>query len=158
MDVLDPLGGLLMDKDAYLLELSRYVVLNPVRAGMVDTPAQWLWSSYWAMMGQVPVPKWLAMDGLLSQFGAERERARQHYQQFVSDGVGQGIWDGLHQQIYLGDEAFVERMQAKAKIDGDALTVLIHAVAAHNVVGALPVEHDPRTVVLVRGVVENVTV
>ena len=50
-----------MDKDAYLLELSRYVVLNPVRAGMVDTPAQWLWSSYRAMMGQAPVPKWLAV-------------------------------------------------------------------------------------------------
>ena len=115
--------GILVDKDAYLLELGRYVVLNPVRAGMVDTPAQWRWSSYRAMMGQAPAPKWLAVDGLLSQFGAVREEARQHYRHFVSDGVGQGIWEGLRQQIYLGGEAFVERMQAKAKIDGDELTV-----------------------------------
>ena len=84
--------GILVDKDAYLLELSRYVVLNPVRAGMVNTPAQWRWSSYRAMMGQAPVPKWLAVDALLSQFGAVREEARQHYQHFISDGVGQGIF------------------------------------------------------------------
>jgi hypothetical protein len=115
--------GILVDKDAYLLELSRYVVLNPVRAGMVETPAQWHWSSYRAMMGESPVPKWLAVDGLLSQFGAVREEARQYYQHFVSDGVGQSIWEGLRQQIYLGGEAFVERMQTEAKIDGDELTV-----------------------------------
>ncbi len=105
--------GILVDKDAYLLELSRYVVLNPVRAGMVDTPEQWPWSSYRSMTGQAPVPKWLAVDGILSQFGANREEARQNYQHFVSDGVGQVIWEGLRQQVYLGGEAFVERMQAK---------------------------------------------
>ncbi len=80
--------GILVDKEAYLLELSRYVVLNPVRAGMVDTPAQWFWSSYRAMMGQAPVPKWLAVDGLLSQFGAVREEARQHYQPLFRT-----VWD-----------------------------------------------------------------
>ncbi len=37
--------------------------------------------------------------------------------------MGRGIWEGLRRQIYLGSEAFVERMQAKAKIDGDASTV-----------------------------------
>ena len=115
--------GILVDKDAYLLELSRYVVLNPVGAGMVDSPEQWPWSSYRAMIGEFPVPKWLAVDGLLSQFGIDRAEARQHYRRFVLDGVGRGIWEGLRQQIYLGDEAFVERMQDKAKIEGDALTV-----------------------------------
>ena len=112
-----------MDRDAYLLELSPCVVLNPVRAGMVDMPAQWPWSSYRAMMGEAAVPKWLAVDGLLSQFGSDRDDAREHYRRFVFDGVGRGIWEGLHQQIYLGDEAFVERMQAKAKVQGDVLTV-----------------------------------
>ncbi len=75
------------------------------------------------MTGQVPIPKWLAVYGLLSRFGVDREKARRSYQQFVADGVGRGIWDGLRRQIYLGSEAFVERMQAKAMIDGDALTV-----------------------------------
>ncbi len=75
------------------------------------------------MTGQAPIPKCLAVGGLLSQFGVDREEARRGYQRFVSDGVGRDIWDGLRQQIYLGSEAFVERMQAKAKINGDVLTV-----------------------------------
>lgn len=115
--------GILVDKDAYLLELSRYVVLNPVRAGMVDSADQWPWSSYRAMMGQSPAPKWLAIDGLLGQFGRDRNTARHHYRRFVLDGVERDLWEGLRQQIFLGDEAFVERMQEKAKIIGDELTV-----------------------------------
>ena len=53
--------GILVDKDAYLLELSRYVVLNPVRASMVDSPEKWHWSSYKMMIGYAPVPKWLVI-------------------------------------------------------------------------------------------------
>ncbi len=115
--------GILVDKDAYLLELSRYVVLNPVRAGIVNLPEQWPWSSYRAMMGEVSVPKWLAVDGLLCQFGVVREEACHNFQRFVLEGMGQCIWDRLRQQIYLGDETFVERIQAKVQIDGDELTV-----------------------------------
>jgi len=115
--------GILVDKGAYLLELSRYVVLNPVRAGMVDSPEQWPWSSHRAMLGEAPIPEWLAVDGLLSQFGSKRGKARRRYRDFVLDGVGRGIWEGLRQQIYLGDEEFVERMQGKAVIEGDALSV-----------------------------------
>src|SRR4030042_35639 len=43
--------AILVDKDNYLLELSRYVVLNPVRAGLVKQPSRWAWSSYHAMVG-----------------------------------------------------------------------------------------------------------
>jgi len=68
--------GILVDRDAYLLELSRYVVLNPVRAGMVDEPGQWPWSSYRAMIGTAPIPDWLSVDGLLRQFGQDRKQAR----------------------------------------------------------------------------------
>jgi putative transposase len=45
--------AILVDRDSYLLELARYVVLNPVRVGMVKSPQQWRWSSYAAMMGEV---------------------------------------------------------------------------------------------------------
>jgi REP element-mobilizing transposase RayT len=115
--------GILVDKDAYLLELSRYVVLNPVRAGMVDSPAQWPWSSYRAMMGEIPAPAWLMIEALLAQFGNKPSLARQHYRQFVLEGVGQDIWEGLRQQVFLGDETFVERMQAQMEIDGDHMIV-----------------------------------
>ncbi|MEA3412120.1 MAG: hypothetical protein U9R74_11365, partial [Pseudomonadota bacterium] len=107
-----------------LQELSRYVVLNPVRAGMVDSPGEWSWSSYRAMIGEAPVPNWLTVDGLLSEFGSKRKQARLRYQRFVKEGARQnGFWEGLRQQIYLGDETFVERMQSKAQVSGDALTV-----------------------------------
>lgn len=76
-----------------------------------------------AMMGTAPAPSWLAVDGLLSQFGSSREEARRRYQAFVYEGVGQDIWQGLRQQIYLGDEAFLTRVQSQARIEGDRLTV-----------------------------------
>jgi len=57
--------AILVQKDAYLLELARYVVLNPVRARMVLDPAEWPWSSYPVIIGEAPVPDWL--DGERSQ-------------------------------------------------------------------------------------------
>lgn len=116
--------GILIDKDSYLLELTRYVVLNPVRAGMVRHPGKYTWSSYGAMVGEAPAPDWLATDGLLTQFGKRRAEAGQRYSRFVAEGVSKGsIWESLRQQIYLGDEKFVTRMQRKAKVKGDELSI-----------------------------------
>jgi putative transposase len=83
--------GILVDRDAYLLELTRYVILNPVRAGMCAAPEQWPWSSYAAMMGSALAPSWLAVEVLLSQFGSSREEARRRYRAFVYEGIGQDI-------------------------------------------------------------------
>jgi len=115
--------GILVDKDAYLLELGRYLVLNPVRAEMVEAPEQWRWSSYRAMIGKDPVPKWLWVDAILGQFGDSVADARRAFARFVHDRADRSIWEGLRQQIYLGDKTFVEKMQAKAKLEGDARTV-----------------------------------
>jgi hypothetical protein len=60
--------SILVDEDNYLLELSRYIVLNPVRAGMVKHADQWKWSSYQAMTGEALAPDWLSCGSLLSQF------------------------------------------------------------------------------------------
>jgi putative transposase len=108
--------AILVDGDAYLLELTRYVVLNPVRAGMVAHPGDWCWSSYLDMVGERSPPAWLTTDGVLAQFAADRREAVRRYVAFVSQGAGQeSIWRDLTRQIYLGDEAFVERMQAKCE-------------------------------------------
>lgn len=116
--------SILVDKHSYLLELARYVVLNPVRAGMVNYPGEWPWSSYRALMGGVAAPEWLATDWLLAQFGTERNQARQRYRRFVSEGkVKESVWSGLKQQIYLGDEAFVEDTQAQALSDVDKFSI-----------------------------------
>jgi putative transposase len=116
--------AILVDEDPYLLELTRYVVLNPVRAGMVKHPRHYPWSSYRAMVGQAPVPPWLATDGVLAQFGKRRANARRRYSEFVLAGIKQeSIWGNLRQQIYLGDERFIARMQRKVKPQGDTLSI-----------------------------------
>jgi putative transposase len=116
--------GILVDKDSYLLELTRYVVLNPVRAKMVNQPGEYKWSSYRAMVGDEPAPDWLATDGLLLQFSKQRSAARRRYIQYVVDGISKpSIWDSLRQQIYLGDDTFIDRIQCKAKVDGDELSI-----------------------------------
>lgn len=106
--------AILVDHDAYLLELSRYIVLNPVRAGMVKAPGDWLWSSYRASAGLEPVAPWLAVDGVLSLFAKRRNLAQQRYAQFVSEGIqADSPWRNLKGQVFLGDDLFVQQMQAK---------------------------------------------
>ena len=105
--------AILVEKDSYLLELARYVVLNPLRARMIRRLNQWAWSSYPATCGQVAKPDWLQTDFILSQFSAQRSRAIAKYSAFVHEGKGlPSVWERLQGQIYLGSEAFVEKMQA----------------------------------------------
>lgn len=116
--------AILVDKDAYLLELARYIVLNPVRAGMVKTPNDWAWSSYRASMGLEPAPPWLAEDGLLAMFAKRRSLAQQRYAQFVSEGIKVGSpWAHLKGQVFLGDEQFVTRMQAHIQTGKDDVQI-----------------------------------
>jgi REP element-mobilizing transposase RayT len=105
--------AILVERDSYLREVARYVVLNPVRAGIVSAPGDWPWSSYRATAGEVPAPPFLATDWLLRAFADTREDAVARYRRFVADGSGAtSPWQELKGQIYLGSEQFVERMQA----------------------------------------------
>jgi putative transposase len=104
--------SILVDEESYLLELGRYIVLNPVKAGMVKRPDQWKWSSYQAMVGETVSPEWLSSDYLLSQFSVQRKTAVRKYREFVMDGVKNGpIWSQLSNQVYLGDQRFVDKVQ-----------------------------------------------
>lgn len=112
--------AILVDGDSYLLELARYVVLNPVRARMVDDPGAWRWSSYLAMVGAEPAPGWLATDGLLAAFGKRRSDAVRRYIEFVAQGVdAEPVWRNLKSQVFLGSDDFVARslLRAEAKDD-----------------------------------------
>jgi hypothetical protein len=103
-----------VDKDSYLLELYRYVVLNPVRARLVKSVERWPWSSYRAMIGAQVAPAWLSTEVPLAHFDRSEARARDHYRRFVTEGLkAQSPWERLKGQIYLGDERFVMKMQAK---------------------------------------------
>jgi putative transposase len=102
--------AILVQKENYLLELSRYVVLNPLRANMIASLDDWLWSSYPAVIGQAPAPGWLDSDWLLNQFGAHRKEVIRKYCQFVM--AGKGLPSALQHtkhQLVLGDDAFVKK-------------------------------------------------
>ncbi len=106
--------AILVQKEAYLLEVARYVVLNPVRAGMVRRAGDWPWSSYRSTAGASTRPEWLTADWLLTRFGGNRTSATQAYAAFVLDGAGQAsMWDNLKNQIFLGSDAFVDDMQLR---------------------------------------------
>ena len=115
--------ALLVDRESYLLEVCRYVELNPVRAGLVDEPGAWRWSSHRANVGRARPPAWMDTLGLWAQMlgrqvagAADARRAAARYRELVAAGRGVRLWDdALRQQIYIGDEAFVDRMHALAR-------------------------------------------
>lgn len=109
--------SVLVQKDSHLLELLRYAVLNPVRAGLVDSPAEWRWSSYRYTAGEVSAPVWLDTAWTLAQFGGGQRR----YREFVAEGQGVPvIWRELRGQIYLGSDSFVEESRGQAQQRTDA--------------------------------------
>lgn len=104
--------AILVDKNSYLLELARYIVLNPVRARMVSEPVEWPWSSYLATVGECYSPDWLSVDWLLGSFGKQRALAVTKYKEFVVQGIGgSSPWVELRSQVFLGDDSFVEKMK-----------------------------------------------
>jgi putative transposase len=107
--------AVLVEKESYLLELCRYVVLNPVRVKGGTKTAAWKWSSYRATAGLASVPEFLSTDWLLEQFGKNRRVAQKRYREFVRDGITNRPWDQLKGQIYLGSDKFIERHSAEDK-------------------------------------------
>jgi REP-associated tyrosine transposase len=105
--------AILVDKDSYLQELCRYVVLNPVRAGMVSAVGEWPWSSYLATAGKMTCPGWLAADQISGLFSSsDRTQARRAYVRFVAEGLdGPSPWGQLKGQVFLGSQSFIGRME-----------------------------------------------
>jgi len=104
--------GIMVEKESYLLELARYIVLNPVRAGMVGNAGEWPWSSYSGTVGIAKKPEFLTSDWLLSTFGGDRASACREFRHFVVSGIGgESPWIDLKNQIYLGKEEFIKEMQ-----------------------------------------------
>jgi putative transposase len=107
----------LIEKETYFLEVLRYVVLNPVRAGMVTRPKNYAWSSHRAVLGIVEPPDWLAVDDVLAQFAPNRDLARASYRYFVDSAIGveTSPWANLV-GIYLGSEAWMKRVQDEVNL------------------------------------------
>jgi REP element-mobilizing transposase RayT len=104
--------AVLVEKESYLLELSRYVVLNPVRAKIVEKPEDWKWSSYPFTVGLRKALQYLTVDWILGQFGSSRRKAEKRYKEFVLSGVKEeSPWRNLKGQILLGEEGFIEKFK-----------------------------------------------
>jgi hypothetical protein len=105
--------AILIQKDTHLLEVCRYVVLNPVRAKMVERPEDWKWSSYSATGGtgkETPHPC-LTTDWVLGQFSRSRAKAEKEYRQFVKWGIGkESVWNEVKGQTILGEDDFVDSL------------------------------------------------
>ncbi|MES9858337.1 MAG: transposase [Sedimenticola sp.] len=106
--------AILVEREIYLLELARYIVLNPVRAGMVTGAEHWPWSSYRQTAGLEVSPTWFDSHWLLSLFTKRRSLAVRRYMEFVANGVQEASpWGGLKHQVFLGSDAFVKKLQKK---------------------------------------------
>ena len=105
--------AVLVDGDRYLLELIRYIHLNPVRAGMVEAPEEYPWSGHRAYLGKEVLP-WLTTDWMLGQFGKSAAKARDRYISFMRDGLGEEHRPEFHgkggeDSRLLGDDSFVDK-------------------------------------------------
>jgi REP element-mobilizing transposase RayT len=100
--------AILVERGVHLLELSRYIVLNPVRAELVTRPEDWEWSSYRETVGVAPCPRLLSVDGLLGLYGSSRSEARERYRSFVEEASGDSAREGRPKTpTVLGTREFV---------------------------------------------------
>lgn len=103
--------AILVEKDAHLLELCRYIVLNPVAAGLAGQPEAWPWSSYRGTLGTEGAANFLTTSWVLGQFSRNRVQARVQYQRFVAEGLqSEPLWNTLHGQSFLGSAAFAGKL------------------------------------------------
>jgi REP element-mobilizing transposase RayT len=103
--------AIVVQKESHLLEVCRYVVLNPMRAKVVEVPERWRWSSYRATAGIERAHPCLTVGWVLGQFESKKRGAEKRYRAFVMDGIGgRRIWDDVKGQSILGDGDFVNRL------------------------------------------------
>jgi REP element-mobilizing transposase RayT len=105
--------ALLIDKETYFTEVLRYVVLNPVRAGLAARPEAYRWSSYRATAGLETAPEWLDTNAALAAFAPDTQLAQTYYREFVAAKIGSNecLWDKAINGIYLGDESWAKKMR-----------------------------------------------
>jgi REP element-mobilizing transposase RayT len=108
----DRFHALLVEKESYYLELLRYVVLNPVRAKMVERPEQYAWSSYRATAGYETAPEWLRVEEIAALFG-DTLNWRENYKRYVDEKLTseERLFDKVERQLYLGTEEWVASMR-----------------------------------------------
>lgn len=103
--------SIIVEKESYLLELARDIVLIPVRAKTARGPRDWKWSSYRATAGVVKLPQFLTTNWLLAQFNRNPVEAVRAYREFVKQGKNVDIWKDVTAGVLLGSESFVQSLR-----------------------------------------------
>jgi len=103
--------SIVVEKESYLLELARYIVLNPVRAKIVRSARDWRWSSYRATAGQVEPPEFLTTNWLWERFGRTSAEAARAYRAFVKQGRDVEVWDNVKGGMLMGSDSFVQSLR-----------------------------------------------
>ena len=110
--------AIIVDKDAYLLELTRYIHLNPIRAGIVTDPEKYRWSSHRSYLDMNKENKLINPDVILSMFSSERGEAVKRYRIFVNEGIGeQNLLKDVVGQVILGRDVFIKEVKGRINID-----------------------------------------
>lgn len=105
--------SLCVEKEEYLLELSRYIHLNPVRAGLVKSPGEYAWSSYRYYAGMEKKPEWIHMEWLLQEYGTTYTIAQRKYREFIGAGIITSALfpsDRVVGQAVLGTKKFIGKV------------------------------------------------
>jgi REP element-mobilizing transposase RayT len=108
--------AIICEKDSYLMELVRYIHLNPVRAGLARRPGDWGWSGHRSYLAADHSEGLIDDEALCELFGTDKNRARQAYEQFMRDGAGMGHKASMYPREnvpFLGEGRFVEEHQVR---------------------------------------------
>lgn len=115
--------AMVIEADSYLLELVRYIHLNPVQAGLVREPQEYTWSSHRAYLESESPPGWLVTEEVLGRLGARGEPALRYYREFIQAGIPAHI-----QRIY-------EQKKASAVLGTDRFKNWVRTLISHKVGG-----------------------
>lgn len=110
--------GFLIEKERYLLSVSRYIHLNPIRAKILKSPEEYRWSSFPAYIGNSERKDWLTCDWTLKQFSEDKVKARRLYKAFVDEGLTskENPFEGIKGGLILGSEDFISEIKKKLKL------------------------------------------
>ena len=109
--------SVLVERDSYLLELCRYIALNPVRARIVKLPEDYMWSSHRAVAGLEEPLRCLSLTWILSNFSTDSSNAAAMYQKFVMEGIGKPTVIPEN-GIAIGGESYLQQIQDMASGSG----------------------------------------
>lgn len=103
--------AILADREDYLLELARYIVLNPVKVGMAKEPSSYKWSSYLETIGKRKVPRFLDIEFILALFSEDKQTARRMFEEFVLEGLHHEISFAIRGKVLIGDDLYIDKIQ-----------------------------------------------